>query len=238
MAPRAERTDDPERREEMLFNAVPKDYRRVYKMRPIIEALVDKGSFFEMGQLYGRSIITGFARLDGLPVAVMAGDPYFYGGAWTAETCQKVIRFVDMAETFHMPVVYLLDCPGFLIGLESEKAATIRQGVRAMAGAVHAPANRFAMRYAWLTARWGSLPLEGGIEAAYSGDIAAAEDPAAKLTEIETRLNKLRSPHRTAEAFWVEEIIDPRDTRKLLCEFADLAAPLRKPGRRTFGMRP
>ena len=259
VAPRAERTDDPERREEMLFNAVPKDYRRVYKMRPIIEALVDKGSFFEMGQLYGRSIITGFARLDGLPVAVMAGDPYFYGGAWTAETCQKVIRFVDMAETFHMPVVYLLDCPGFLIGLESEKAATIRQGVRAMAavnqttvpwctivvrnafgvaGAVHAPANRFAMRYAWLTARWGSLPLEGGIEAAYSGDIAAAEDPAAKLTEIETRLNKLRSPHRTAEAFWVEEIIDPRDTRKLLCEFADLAAPLRKPGRRTFGMRP
>src|SRR3546814_7074779 len=91
-----------------------------------------------------------------------------------------------------------------------------------VAGAVHAPANRFATRYAWLTARWGSLPLEGGIEAAYSGDIAAAEDPQAKLTEIETRLNKLRSPHRTAEAFWVEEIIDPRDTRRLLCEFAEL----------------
>jgi acetyl-CoA carboxylase carboxyltransferase component len=103
---------------------------------------------------------------------------------------------------------------------------------------VHQPAGRFAVRYAWLTARWGSLPLEGGIEAAYRADIAAADDPNAKLAEIETRLNRLRSPMRTAETFWVEEIIDPRDTRKLLCEFATLAEPLRKPGVRSFPVRP
>jgi len=259
VAPRGPRTDDPDRREEMLFNVIPRDTRKVYRMRPIIEALVDKGSFFEMGRNFGRSIITGLARIDGLPVAVMASDPFHYAGAWTADTCLKVIRFVDMAETFHIPVVYLVDCPGFLIGIEAERSAVIRHGTRAMAavnqatvpwcsiivrnsfgvaGAVHAPAGRFSQRYAWLTARWGSLPLEGGIEAAYRAEIEAADDPKAKLAEIEHRLNLLRSPLRTAEAFWVEEIIDPRNTRKLLVDFARTAEPLRTPGPRAFAIRP
>ncbi len=259
VAPRGETTDDPNRREEFLFDIIPRDHRKVYKMRRIIEAVVDKGSFFEMGQMFGRSIITGFARINGLPVALMASDPYFYAGAWTADACQKITRFIDMAETFHTPVVYLADCPGFLVGLEAEKTATIRFGVRAMsainqstvpwcsfiirnsfgvAGGAHQPTGRFAVRYAWLSARWGSLPLEGGIEAAYRAEIEAADDPAAKLAEIEDRLQKLRSPFRTAETFWIEEMIDPRDTRRLLCEFVDLAEPLRTPGKRTFGMRP
>lgn len=251
--------DDPNRRDEKLFKAIPRDRRRVYQMRPIIQSIVDKGSFFEMGRMFGRSIITGFARFNGMPVALMASDPFFYGGSWTADACAKVIRFVDLAETFHLPVVYLQDCPGFMVGLEAEKAATIRLGVRAMAavnqatvpwctmiirnafgvaGVVHQPAGRFSLRYAWLSARWGSLPLEGGIEAAYAADIAEAEDPAAKLAEIEDRLNQLRSPFRTAEAFWVEEIIDPRDTRRLLCEFAQLAQPLLTPAPSALKMRP
>jgi acetyl-CoA carboxylase carboxyltransferase component len=256
---RGERIDPADRREEMLFSVIPRDRRKVYKMRPIIDAVVDKDSFFEMGRMFGRSIITGLARLDGLPVAMLASDPYHYGGAWTADACAKIVRFVDLAETFHLPIVYLCDCPGFLIGLEAEKSATIRHGVRAMAainqtsvpwctvivrnsfgvaGAAHVPAGRLAIRYAWLSAWWGSLPLEGGIEAAYRAEIDAAPDPKAKLAEIEARLNALRSPFRTAETFWVEEIIDPRDTRKLLCEFANLAEPLRTPGPRTFTMRP
>ena len=152
--------------------------------------------------LYGRSIITGLARLDGWPVALMASDPYFYGGAWTADTCQKVERFVDIAQTFHLPVVYLVDCPGFLIGLEAEQTGTIKQGVRAMsaiwqttipwcavivrnvfgvAGAAHKNGGRYCPRYAWPSGRWGSLPLEGGIEAAYRADLDAAPDPEAKL---------------------------------------------------------
>jgi len=252
-------TDDPARREEKLFTAIPRDRRQVYRMRPILDAVLDQGSFFEMGRMFGRGIITGFARLDGLPVAVMASDPFFYGGSWTADVCAKVIRFLDLAETFHLPVVYMMDCPGFMVGLEAEKAATIRLGVRAMAamnqttvpwctmivrnafgvaGVAHQPAGRLSLRYAWLSARWGSLPLEGGIEAAYSAEIAAAADPVAKLAEIEDRLNKLRSPFRTAEAFWVEEVIDPRDTRRLLCEFAHLARPLLKPGASGVRMRP
>jgi len=251
--------DDPNRREDSLLSAIPRDRRTVYRMRPIVEPLVDRGSFFEMGRNFGRPVITGLARLDGRPVGIMASDPFHYAGAWTADACQKVVRFCDLAETFHLPVVYLLDCPGFLIGLDAEKSAVIRHGVRAMAamnqctvpwctvivrnafgvaGAVHKPAGRFTMRYAWLSAYWGSLPLEGGIEAAYRAEIEAATDPKAKLLEIETRLNKLRSPFRSAETFGVEEIIDPRDTRQLICEFARLSDTLRTPGVARFGIRP
>ncbi|MBH5396943.1 methylmalonyl-CoA carboxyltransferase [Bradyrhizobium sp. CNPSo 4010] len=253
-------TDSPERSDEALMNAVPRNRKQVYKMRPIIESVVDKGSFFEVAKNFGKPIIVGLARLEGRAVLLLASDSFHYGGSWTADACQKVVRWVDFAETFHLPIVYLMDCPGFMIGLDAEKAATIRHGVRAMAavnqttvpwctvilrnafgvaGVVHQPADRFSIRYAWPSAYWGSLPLEGGIEAAYRADIDAAEDKAAKLKEIEERLNKLRSPFRSAEKFWVEEIIDPRKTRSLLCEFARLAEPLRKAGPpENFSIRP
>lgn len=253
-------TDPPERTEEALMNAVPRNRKQVYKMRPIVEQVVDKGSFFEVAKNFGKPIIVGLARLEGRAVMVLASDSFHYGGSWTADACQKVVRWVDFAETFHLPIVYLMDCPGFMIGLDAEKAGTIRHGVRAMAavnqttvpwctvilrnafgvaGVVHQPADRFSIRYAWPSAYWGSLPLEGGIEAAYRADIDAAEDKAEKLKEIQNRLNKLRSPFRSAEKFWVEEIIDPRKTRSLLCEFARLAEPLRKPGPpEKFSIRP
>lgn len=252
--------DNPERSDEALMNAVPRNRKQVYKMRPIIESVVDRGSFFEVGKNFGKPIIVGLARLEGRAVLLLASDSFHYGGSWTADACQKVVRWVDFAETFHLPVVYLMDCPGFMIGLDAEKTATIRHGVRAMAavnqttvpwctvilrnafgvaGVVHQPADRFSIRYAWPSAYWGSLPLEGGIEAAYRADIDAAEDKAAKLEEIQDRLNKLRSPFRSAEKFWVEEIIDPRKTRSLLCEFARLAEPLRKAGPpENFSIRP
>jgi len=259
VAPRGPREDDPARRVDWLMDAIPRDIRKPYKMRPIIEAVVDTGSFFEVAPLYGRSIVTGLARLDGWPVALMAGDPYFYGGAWAADTCQKVERFVDFAQTFHLPVVYLVDCPGFLIGLEAERTGTIKQGVRAMsaiwqttipwcsvivrncfgvAGAAHRNGGRYCTRHAWPSGRWGSLPLEGGIEAAYRAEIDAAPDPRVKMAEIEERLTKLRSPFRSAETFWIEEIVDPRDTRRLLCEWAELAAPRRRSGSFEHRMRP
>jgi acetyl-CoA carboxylase carboxyltransferase component len=239
--------------------AVPRDPRKVYPMRRVINAVVDRDSFFEMGKLWGRSVITGFARLNGWPVAVMAGDPMHYGGAWTARASEKVMRFVDLAQTFHLPVVHLVDVPGFLIGPQAEAEGTIRYGMRAaaailqssvpwcsvivrkvfgVAGALHQNSSRYCMRMAWPSAEWGSLPIAGGLEAAYKAEIAAAPDPAAKRAEIEARIRKFASPLRGAERFDVEEIIDPRQTRRLLCEFADLAAPLREPGRSSFGLRP
>jgi acetyl-CoA carboxylase carboxyltransferase component len=251
--------DDPNRTDGSLGNLIPRNVRRGYRMRSIIETVIDRGTFFEMGRNFGSSIITGFARVDGWPVALMASDPYQYAGLWTADACAKITRFVDLAETFHLPMIYLADCPGFFVGPDAENTATIRFGVRAMsainqttvpwctfivrsafgvAGGAHQPAGRFCTRYAWPSARWGSLPLEGGIEAAYRAEIESAPDPEAKLREIETRLNKMRSPFRTAETFWIEEIIDPENTRPLMVEFVNLAAPIRKTGKVSFTMRP
>jgi len=259
LPPRADQSDDPERREEWLIGAIPKDRRKVYKVRPIIEAIVDEGSFFEIGRLFGRSAVTGFARLDGWPVGILAGDPYFYGAGWTADASHKVTRFIDLADTFHLPVVHFVDNPGFVIGTEAERAATIRHGARALAavyqaevpwcsvilrkvfgvaGAAHQNHSRLSYRYAWPSGDWGSLPLEGGIEAAFKAQLEAADDPDALRADIETRLNAVRSPFRTAESFLIEQIVDPRDTRPLLCEFANLAAPVREPGRRARGLRP
>ncbi len=259
LPPRGAREDDPNRRDEWLLEAVPRNRRKVYNMRKIVESVVDLGSFFEIGKWWGREVITGFARLDGWPVAVLASDPNRYGGSWTADACRKLTRFVDLAEIFHLPVVHLVDIPGFLIGVKAEQAATIRYGAQAMAaifqsrtpwcsilvrkvfgvaGSAHQNHERYGMRYAWPSGDWGSLPVEGGIEAAYRAEIEAADDPAAHLANIGERLEGLRSPFRAAERFKPEEIIDPRDTRPLLCEFAELAAPLRTPGKTRFGIRP
>ena len=259
LAARQASNDPPDRTAEELISAVPRDARKVYKMRPVVEAVMDAGSWFEIGKAWGKSVITGLARLDGWPVAVLASDPYHYGGAWTADASRKAVRMVDLAQTFQLPVVHLVDIPGFLIGKEAEASGVMRFGTQAlaavrnatvpwcaimvrkafgMAGLAQRNGSPAFLRYAWPSAQWGSLPIAGGVEAAYRAQIEAAPDPAAKRTEIEARLEALQSPLRTAEAFGVEEIIDPRHTRSYLCRFAELAAPLRQPGRPHFGYRP
>jgi len=221
--------------------------------------VMDRDSFFEIGRGWGKSVITGLARLDGWPVAVISEDPYIYGGAWTADGSEKAIRLIDLANTFHLPIVHLCDVPGFYIGSESEKDATIRKGSRALAalmqsevpfavavirkafgvaGGTAAVPQRAPYRFAWPSADWGSLPIEGGLEVAYKAELAEADDPDAMKAEITDRLNAVRSPFRTAESFDIEEIIDPRDTRPLLCRWANLIAPVRKTGRYTHGYRP
>jgi len=133
LPPRGAATDDPARRDEWLLSVIPRDRRKVYDMRRILKTVLDKGSFFEYARQYGRSVITGMARLDGWPVAVLASDPHFYGGGWTADGAIKLTRFIDFANTFHLPVVNLVDVPGFLIGKQAEMQGTMRHGARALA---------------------------------------------------------------------------------------------------------
>jgi len=258
-APRVETGDDRQRREESLLSIVPREPRRVYKMRRIIEAVFDTDSFFEIGKGWGKSIITGLARLDGYPVAVFAEDPYVYGGAWTTDGCRKLIRLLDLASTFHLPVIHLEDCPGFLIGKDSEESGTIRFGSQALAalgqlttpfacvvirkafgvaGAANNKPGVHSFRYSWPSGDWGSLPIEGGIEVAYKQDLADSDDPETLLAEITERLNRVRSPHRSAEFFEIEEIIDPRDTRPMLCEWIELAQRSIPLGGSAFAYRP
>jgi acetyl-CoA carboxylase carboxyltransferase component len=251
--------DDPKRKEQFLLDIVPKDGKTPYKPRRIIEAVVDKGSFFEIGELWGRPVVTGLARMDGHPVAVLAGDPFFLDGAWTADACDKVIRHFDLADTFHLPIVHFVDCPGFAVGVKHEKAGVTRHGVRAMAAIYQAQVpimpvvirkayglagsamfnpTRTRWRYCWPSGDWGSLPMAGGIEAAYKRQLEASKDPEAELKALYKKFEAMRSPFRTAEAFIAEEIIDPRDTRPLVVDFVHHAYRALKTGPRSYGMRP
>jgi acetyl-CoA carboxylase carboxyltransferase component len=233
--------DDPARREVALRDLVPKDRRAPYDVRRLLHHVFDAATLLELGRPYAPSTVTALARLDGWPVAVLASDPRFYGGGMTADGADKMARFVDLAETFRLPVVHLVDQPGFVIGSAAERAGTIRHGARALAavyqssvpwasvlvrrvfgvaGAAHRPHHRYTYRVAWPSGDWGSLPIEGGLEVAFKRMLAEAGEDAERLKgEIADRLESVRSPFRTAESFLVEDIIDPADTRPLLVDW-------------------
>ncbi len=260
-APRLEPSDDPQRRAEALLAIVPRERRKTYDVRRILALVLDADSFFEMGRWFGRPLVTGLARIDGIPVGVMANDPRHLAGSIDADAAEKMTRFIDLCDTFRLPVVNFVDNPGFLVGTEAEKRGTIRKGVRALtavyqasvpwcsiivrkvfgvAGAGHGNHTRLNLRYAWPSGEWGSLPIEGGVEAAYKRQLQASADPDALRAELEEKLASLRSPLLTAEAFGIEEIIDPRDTRPLLVDWARCAHAIvaSERGPKLRGMRP
>lgn len=261
LPPICEGGDPPGRRDEDLISFIPRDRNRPYNVRKMVDLIVDQGSAFEVGRYYGGAQVTMLARLNGRPVGILANDPLVHGGAMDAAAAQKLEKFVDLCDLFHLPVINLADQPGFMIGEAAEAAGTLKQGVRALtaieeatipwatvivrrlygvAGQAHQAHSRFVFRVAWPSGEWGSLPVEGGVAAAYRREIESAPDPEAHRRMLEERLVSMRSPFRTAEAMDIEELIDPRDTRPLLCEWVELAykqLPLQL-GKRSRGMRP
>ena len=157
---------------------------------------------------------------------------------------EKSSRLVQLCDTFHLPMVVLMDDPGFMVGLESEKVGIERAGARlvyaiaqskmpwisvicrqsyGLAGSLqYRPGPHLYRRYAWLSGHWGSMHIEGGTSAAFRRVIEAAPDPEAKRLELEAEFQALSSPFRTAEASGLD-LIDPRDTHAIICEFADMA---------------
>jgi len=247
MAPRVETDDDPNRRDENLLSIIPRDKRWGYEYEEILDAVLDKGSFFEMTPLYGRSRIVGLARINGYPVGVMINNPEHLGGAMNVAAGTKVVRFLQLCDTFHLPMIYFADEPGFMVGLKEQTSGIVRAGAKMLcatlrtrvpwisiivrqlygvAGQCHDRPSGMFKRIAWPSAHWGSMHISGGVSAAYKRIIAESDDPEAKEKEIEKKLQALASPFRTAEAFNIEEIMDPRDTRPMLCEFVDMAQPV------------
>jgi len=243
LPPVCETSDPYDRREEELLSLITKDRRRPYNARKLIELIVDQDSFFEIARHFGPSQIVGLARMGGRPVGILANDPTKSGGSMDGAASDKYARFIDLFDTFNIPIINLFDQPGFMLGTAAEASGVARRGVRALsavyqasvpwatvvvrraygvAGAGHQNHARWNYRIAWPSGDWGSLPIEGGVQAAYRRDIEAAEDPAAYRAALEEKLSDLRSPFRTAESFNIEDIIDPRDTRKLLCEWTEL----------------
>ena len=263
--PRTACNDPISRREEELFTIVPRRRAMTFDMRRAIRLMADTDSFFEIGPLWGEDQITGLARFNGVPVGVMASDSrHENGGALTADGCDKLKRLVDLCDLFHLPIVNLVDNPGFAVGVAHEMAGTIRKGGEWMiafsqasvpiftiimrrsfgvAGNNYAtPKASASARVVWPAADVGGIPPEGGIEAAYKRQLAEAADPVALRAEIEARIESVRGPIGPLNRFQMEEMIDPRDTRLWICEWAENAwRVVTQPSRltpRPLGFRP
>jgi acetyl-CoA carboxylase carboxyltransferase component len=232
-------TDDPpDRADEALLSIIPRNPRQPYDMKRLVRMVVDRGSFFEIQPTWGRAVIVGLARLDGHVAGIIANTPMFNGGAMDGPAARKQTRFIDLCDTFNIPIVFLVDVPGFAIGPAAERSGALREGMRALQARMQASVpmitivvrrcfgfGGFATRdnmgldfkVAWPSAQIGSLPVEGGVLAAYRREIEAAEDPVARQREIEEETRAASSPFRMAEAFAIEDLIDPRETRAYLC---------------------
>jgi len=239
-------TDPADRREEDLFTIIPRKRTTTFDMRRAIRLMADRGSFFEIGPLWGTDQIVGLVRFNGYPMGVVASDcRHINGGAMTADGCDKLKRHLDLCDLFHLPVLNLIDNPGFAVGLEHEIAGTIRKGAEWMIAFAQVTipiftvimrrsfgvaGNNFATprsgasaRVVWPAADVGGIPPEGGIEAAYKRQLAEAADPAALRAEINARIESARGPIGPLNKFQIEEMIDPRDTRRWICEWIENA---------------
>jgi acetyl-CoA carboxylase carboxyltransferase component len=238
--------DPVDRREEELFTIVPRNRTTTFDIRRAINLLADKGSFFEIGALWGEDQVVGFARFNGHPLGIIASDSrHINGGALTADGCDKLTRHLDLCDLFHIPVLNLVDNPGFAVGIEHEINSTIRKGATWMVAAAQSsvpmfsvlmrrsfgvagnnfatPRSKATMRVSWPSADVGGIPPEGGIEAAYKRQLAEADDPVALRAELNARIESVRGPIGPLNRFELEEMIDPRDTRRLICEWLPTA---------------
>lgn len=229
---------------EGLATIVPRDRKRPYAMKRLVSLCVDGGEFFEIAPDFGESLIVALARVDGHPIGIIANNAAKHGGALDQRAADKQGRFLDLCDIFHIPIAYFVDIPGFMIGQQAERAGTLRSGMRAiwiwqnitvptftvqvrkcygMAGAATSDASRLNYRVAWPSGEFGSIPIEGGVSAAFRKQIEAAPDPQQRMEELEAELQVLRNVFRTAEAGGVEEVIDPVQTRHYLQRFVEMA---------------
>jgi acetyl-CoA carboxylase carboxyltransferase component len=252
--------DDPvDRMEESLLKVVPRNRRHAFRVQRVVDAVVDRDSFFPLAEGYGKSLLIGLARINGQSVGITANDCRFVAGAMTMNAAQKMRRLIELCDTFHLPVVNFVDEPGFMIGPEAEANGTIRYGMAAVAAAAQAATpwasvqihKNFGVASAahygpdtytlnWPSAQSGALPIEGGVAVAFRRQIAQAEDPDALRAELEERFAATRKPYPKAESFAVHDLIDPRETRPMLCEWVDWIQPKLRAlsGPTRFTMRP
>ncbi|MFT7602005.1 MAG: acetyl-CoA carboxylase carboxyltransferase component [Acidimicrobiales bacterium] len=243
LPPRGSTDDDPGRTDPELRSLVPRGPRPL-DIRKLFASVADEGSVTEIAAAHARAAVGVLARLDGWPVIFLGTDSWVDGGGLSAAAAHKLVRLLDLADTFHIPVVSFMDHPGLMIGLDAERAGTLRAGVRALsavyeiavpwasvivrraygaAGASHRNPARHTFRVAWPSGEWGSLPLRGGVDAAYKRVIEESDDPEAMRAKLQREYATMTSPFRTAEVFGIEDIIDPAETRPQLCRWIGAA---------------
>jgi len=218
-----------------IAQLVPENHRRAYDMHKLIALLVDGGEIFEMKRDHARSLITAFARLDGYPIGILANQPFRQAGTIDQKGAAKARQFIDLCDAFHIPIISLMDCPGFLVGPEIEKQRMVSLTGRLLNSIIGAsvPLVTVVLRkaiglayialggravepdllVAWPTARFDVMGPEAGIELVHGRDIAQADDPEAARSEIRKRIEKESSAYAAAGLGLIDDVIAPSETR-------------------------
>ncbi len=244
-APKKPYTTDHEYRD-VLNGIIPENSMHPYDMKEVINGLVDEASFFEIHESYAENIVVGFARLAGRSIGIVANQPYALAGVLDVESSKKGARFVRFCDCFNIPMLVLVDVPGFLPGTDQEWHGIITNGAKLLYAFSDATVPRITvitrkayggaydvmnskhigadMNYAWPTAEIAVMGAKGASEIIFKAEISKAENPAQKLKEKEAEYQeKFANPYRAAARGFVDEVIEPRETRrKLIKSFAML----------------
>ncbi len=243
--PRIQSTDPIDRNVDELLTLVPTRKTRAYDMRRVIETIVDVNSFFELKVNFGEALLTGLARVDGRVIGIVASQPFVRAGAYGPEECDKATEFICFCDSYHIPLLFLHDVPGFRVGkqAEAEKMATkimvwnqalawstvpkvsviIRKSIGAAYSNMGGPKMGSDFVVAWPTAEISFTGSEAGVNVVYGRQLACAEDPRSERERLMAQWEFDSSPYQAAAKHLIDDVIDPRDTRKFLCQVFELA---------------
>jgi methylmalonyl-CoA decarboxylase subunit alpha len=251
--------DEPDRIEMSLDTLIPANPNKPYDMKELILKVVDEADFFEISPDFAKNIVVGFARMDGQPVGIVANQPQTLAGVLDISASEKAGRFVTMCDAFNIPIVTLLDVPGFLPGVEQEHGGIIRRGAKLLYAYCNATVPRISvvlrkayggayivmdsesvgadLAYAWPTNEIAVMGAEGAVNVIYRKQIAQADDPdAMRARMVKEYEAELMHPYYAAERGLVDNVIDPAETREVLISSLTMLAtkhadlPVRKHG--------
>lgn len=248
-APPVTMTEDlSDRRAEELYDIVPANPRQAYDVYKVISAITDDGDFFPMKPDWARNVVTGFARMGGMPVGIVANQPKFLGGALDVNGADKAARFVWLCDAYEIPLLFLMDCPGFLVGSAVEKQGIIRHGAKMLFAVAEAtvPKITVVMRkgygagyyvmngrayepdliVAWPTAEISVMGPEGAVNIIFRKQIEALpeEDQAAARNNMVAMIREQIAPEIAAGWSFIDDLIDPAETRKVVCRALESSA--------------
>jgi acetyl-CoA carboxylase carboxyltransferase component len=231
--------DPTHRMDEALNTLIPANENEPYDIRDAITMIFDRDSFLEIAGGFAANAVTGFARLDGYSVGIVANQPAFMSGALNIDASDKIARFIRICDAYNVPIVTFIDCPGFLPGTDQEYGGVIRHGAKiiyayceatvpkisvvtrkAMGGAYVAMSSkqmRTDLAFAWPTAQIAVMGAEAAVSVLYRDDVKGAEDPAAREQELIAHYReRFFNPYRAADVGQIDEVIEPRETRPRL----------------------
>jgi methylmalonyl-CoA decarboxylase subunit alpha len=239
-------TDDPvDRMDEELLDVLPESNRKPHDMYEIIRRIVDDGVYFDMKPQFAKTMITCFARFGGRPVGIVANQPKHLGGIIDNDSADKAARFVNLCNAYGIPLVFLQDVPGFMVGTKVEEAGIIRHGAKMLYAVANATvpkitvvirkaygAGYYVMNgrayepdliVAWPSAEISVMGAEGAVEIVFRKQVEAAEDPAAKKAELIAAYKQIIDVYVAAKNDMIDDVIDPRETRPTICRALEMA---------------